>query len=92
MGRATGVKSIIAVMEAAARLGAARLKYGDLELDFKLPDSKPIINTVSTDPEHEVSEDDEANVKQLQLDELLVTDPQEYEKLILGEGVSSLGT
>ena len=94
MGRASGIKGLISLIEAAGKVGAHSLKYKDLEVDFvgKKQETSPVfVPTQNVEAGSEVHEDDEKAVKMQQLDELLLSDPETYEKLQLGEDIGIAG-
>lgn len=87
MGRSTAriEVNLIELIKVARECGVATLRYGDLDVVFG--DTWPkqqlavSINRNEGILEEEVSREDDDLVKQRQLDELLITDPEAFEKL-----------
>ena len=79
-------QSIERIIKVAAECGVATLRYGDLEIQFgnTWPKQPQVIQATETNVESkEVSEDDERAVREQQLAELLITDPEAFERMQL---------
>lgn len=89
MGR---TNELVKLIEAASKAGAKSLKFGNLEVDFvgKAQEVAPAAE-LPPEVEREVHETDIELAKEQALSELLVENPEMYEKLQLGEGVPGLG-
>lgn len=72
------------MIRVAAECGVATLRYGTLEVHFgnTWPKQPQVIHVPQTNVESkEVSDEDELAVKEQQLAELLITDPEAFEKM-----------
>jgi hypothetical protein len=89
MGR---TNELVKLIDAASKAGVKHLKFGDLEVDFvgKEPEVEQATE-MAPEPEREVHESDIELAKEQAMAELLVENPEIYEKLQLGEGVPGLG-
>lgn len=91
MGR---TNELVKLIEAASKAGAKHLKFGNLEVDFVGKETISSETQQELPPpiqEREVHESDIELAKEQALSELLVENPEMYEKLQLGEGVPGLG-
>lgn len=80
------------LVKACAEAGVTYIKYGNLELNFGYAFPKwpkvvePLENLANMD-ENEVGLGDEAELRERQSAELLLEDPEAYERLQLGEEI-----
>ncbi len=90
MGRTNRVIDfdVVAVIEACAENGVAVFKCGDVEISFgevwpkapKASVANALTEVQSNGEVQELGDQDEANVRERQLDEMLIDDPLGYEK------------
>ena len=88
-------EEIVKIIDACAKRKVVKLKLGDLELDFQpRPTQSPAMGPATPAPSPQVLAEqiqeqersilkDETDVKEEQLAELQLTNPAEYERLIL---------
>lgn len=88
--KAIETNDILRILKECAKLGVTHLKMGELEISFSpVEDKADIPKKVREKPklqaqyERESIETQEVTVKQKNLDELLLSDPEEYERLII---------
>lgn len=87
MGRPSGIKEVdlLALIEKCAEVGVSHIKLGTTEISFGTawPKKKtPVANSTTEvqSDEAQLGDRDEANLRELQNDELLISDPLAYER------------
>jgi hypothetical protein len=86
--------NLIELIKACGEAGVYRLKQGELEIEFghvwphirKENSDNVAFSAELGDNGDEVSEQDESFVKEMKAAELLIEDPELYERMQIGEG------
>lgn len=92
--RGLSAEDVCRIIEASSKARVGKLKFADLELSFDKPVEQVVSELTRTSPsEAEISENQkkisrtslaqmEAEVRQRQIEDLLITDPLQAEKLL----------